>query len=344
MISCDSVVSTLPVKKELHRFIDIYHTEGLAVALGRAGTYVTNRIDPISGYNNNLRYTDGILPKLGIICRYLFGVNYYKRYLEKQFGNPILVSTNGYQMHVDLKDSGISNEILFHGTHEHVSTRAFASVLADVADRASGEVTVLEIGANIGYYLLLEANILGEKANIHAFEPDPKNRALLKKNIKYNGYSDQISVLEQAVSASEERADLAVTRSSNKNYLLDDSGVASSEKPISSVYAVETTSIDSYLRAADIHPAEVDVIRMDVQGHEYEILQGMCEVLRAGTDLVLFLETHGNFVGETKQREIVETLRDAGLQVIHAADNFTELDVKSVEQLRERDCEVILCR
>ena len=53
---------------------------------------------------------------------------------------------------------------------------------------------VLDIGANIGVYTVLFAEIVGDKGRVYAFEPDPKNFALLKKNIEINKYKNVVLI------------------------------------------------------------------------------------------------------------------------------------------------------
>ena len=45
---------------------------------------------------------------------------------------------------------------------------------------------VLDIGANIGYYVLIERNLIGKKGKIVAVEPVDENIELLKKNLELN--------------------------------------------------------------------------------------------------------------------------------------------------------------
>ena len=47
---------------------------------------------------------------------------------------------------------------------------------------------VLDVGANIGYFTLMLAKLVGPTGKVFAFEPDPRNISLLKKNIETNGY------------------------------------------------------------------------------------------------------------------------------------------------------------
>ena len=49
---------------------------------------------------------------------------------------------------------------------------------------------VIDLGAHIGYYTLMMAKLVGESGKVFAFEPEPRNLVLLKKNIKVNCYNN----------------------------------------------------------------------------------------------------------------------------------------------------------
>jgi FkbM family methyltransferase len=58
---------------------------------------------------------------------------------------------------------------------------------------------VLDIGANIGYFTLLFARIVGPTGSVYAFEPEPRNFELLSKNVEINSYQN-VTLVPKAVS------------------------------------------------------------------------------------------------------------------------------------------------
>ena len=100
-----------------------------------------------------------------------------------------LAEVQGHKMFLDSKDAlGLSiNEI-----YEPLETEFVKKEVK------KGNV-VLDIGANIGYYTLIFAKLVGENGKVFAFEPDPTNFALLKKNVEMNGYKNVVLV-QRAVS------------------------------------------------------------------------------------------------------------------------------------------------
>lgn len=98
------------------------------------------------------------------------------------FFNPIEIQ--GHKMFIEPAD-GL--EFLIKPHHEEFETEIFKKEIK------KGD-TVLDLGAHIGYYTLLAAKLVGEKGKVFAFEPEPTNFALLKKNIKINNYQNVIPV------------------------------------------------------------------------------------------------------------------------------------------------------
>ena len=84
-------------------------------------------------------------------------------------------------MFLDLQDRGISRTLLLFGERELEHKKMLEEVLEP-------GMSVLDIGANIGYYALMELNLIGKTGNLIAVEPSPSNVDLLKRNLSLNGY------------------------------------------------------------------------------------------------------------------------------------------------------------
>src|SRR5882757_2876650 len=59
--------------------------------------------------------------------------------------------------------------------------------------------SVVDVGANVGYYTLLFASLVGESGHVHAFEPFPANAHLLEKSIAENSLSAVVSLRQKAI-------------------------------------------------------------------------------------------------------------------------------------------------
>jgi FkbM family methyltransferase len=129
--------------------------------------------------------------------------------------------------------------------------------------------TVLDLGANIGYYTLIFARLVGPAGKVYAFEPDPTNFALLKHNVELNGYRNVVLV-NKAVADKTARARLFLAPTNAGDHRLCDTEEGRRSVP------VETVDLDTFFRN---FKGRFDFIKIDIQGSEWAALRGMKEFL-----------------------------------------------------------------
>lgn len=141
-------------------------------------------------------------------------------------------------------------------------------------------MTVLDAGANIGYYAAHAARAVGPGGHVHAFEPDPRTAHSLRANMLRNGL-ENVTVHEYAVSASAGSRELILSGTASHSGLsrtMDETTIVGST-------TVEAVALDDVLGGVS-----VDVMKMDVEGEEPYVLLGMERTLAASPRLRLFLE------------------------------------------------------
>ena len=79
--------------------------------------------------------------------------------------------------------------------------------------------TVLDIGAQFGYYTLLAARAVGAGGTVVAFEPEPSNLALLRQNISLNPFVSAVRVVPHAVSETDSIRELFIYEGSDSHSL-----------------------------------------------------------------------------------------------------------------------------
>ena len=91
-------------------------------------------------------------------------------------GKLVLKDVLGSKMYLDETDLGLSWDLITDGIRE--------AYLVEIVKKElkKGDI-VIDIGANIGYYVLLESKIVGEKGKVYAIEPVPQNVDILRKNL-----------------------------------------------------------------------------------------------------------------------------------------------------------------
>lgn len=150
-------------------------------------------------------------------------------------------------------------------------------------------MTVYDIGANIGFFSLLAARLVGATGRVTAFEADPEIAARLRENFERNKDAS-ISVEEKAVWSSSNpvffaRADTAVSPDRGLGRVIDNDA----EKSAPGTIRVEAISVDEYVHKS----AAPDFIKCDVEGAEVEVFLGAEKILKERQPIIL-CEMHGD--------------------------------------------------
>lgn len=167
-------------------------------------------------------------------------------------------------------------------------------------------MVVLDVGANIGLLTRHFCEAVGPSGKVFAFEPGPENFDCLKFNTKN---FDNKSVLQTAISDANGTARLYLNaRSSTGNSLLNQNNAAGSVE-------VECKTLDTFLSENGV--AQVDFIKIDVEGAELKVLRGMRETLRRLPGVKVVIEyCPKNLLGSgVDPQAVFEELRSQGLVV-----------------------------
>jgi FkbM family methyltransferase len=146
----------------------------------------------------------------------------------------------------------------------------------------SSGMVVLDIGAHAGYYTLLAARGTGTEGRVYAFEPEPENFKLLTKNIEANGYLN-ITPVNLAVSDQVGTRTLFVTSLDNGRHSMFHHSL-----PESGQIDVGSITIDKFLEGEGW--PTIGLVKVDVEGAESEVLDGMRELFSRSTDVKLIIE------------------------------------------------------
>lgn len=166
---------------------------------------------------------------------------------------------------------------------------------------------VLDIGAHIGYYTLMAARRVGKNGKVYAFEPSKDNCLLLSKNLKINGFKNVILV-NKAVAQSTKKAKFFLSRvSSGMHSLIDIDHVGENNTE------VDTISLDDFFTKTP----KVSVIKMDIEGGEYDALEGMTRLLSKSKHLSIFAEFSPFSIKKAQKspRQFLELLKSYGFKL-----------------------------
>jgi FkbM family methyltransferase len=160
-------------------------------------------------------------------------------------------------------------------TYEPETTRIFQETVKP-------GMVVIDIGAHVGYYSLLAAKLVGTAGKVFAFEPEPDNHALLLKNIDLNGYNNVVAT-RMAVSDRMGSSVLYLTDLDSGRHSMFHHGL-----PERGSEEVEVTTLDAFLESEGW--PTVGLIKIDVEGAEITVLDGMTRLVGESTDLKLIIE------------------------------------------------------
>ncbi len=198
------------------------------------------------------------------------------RDLRARFGNFLEVEANGHPFVVDMRDTVISQGILYNGVWEPEKSALFAQLLRP-GDR------VVDLGANMGYYSVLFGYAVGEHGRVLAIEPDPDNAKLARENIRLNGLTQTVTLIQAAAGAIAGSLVLyarsgLTNRGDHRTW---DDGNNHARR-----LRVKMVTVDDCVRDW----TSVQTIKMDIQGFEHFAFHGSKQTLSRNPDLALVTE------------------------------------------------------
>ena len=198
-----------------------------------------------------------------------------------------------------------------HGTHD------FNIIKNNVKDGDN----VIDLGANIGYFTLILAKLVGPTGKVFAFEPDPRNLALLKKNVEYNNYKNVI-IVPKAVSNVNDKCTLYTGQKTFGQNKIYKPKKTKTQKfiPIDS----ETVRLDDFFKTNGLLD-KISFIKMDVEGAEFLALSGMKEILKLNKNIKIFTEAEISYLEDagSSYDQFIDLLTENAF-TYSIADNRTE--------------------
>lgn len=179
-----------------------------------------------------------------------------------------LALPDGLTFQVDLGDH-LGCDVLYGYFEERFEADLFEGILRD------GD-TMLDVGANFGYYAVRCARAVGPSGVVHAYEPDPAARELLTANVAENRLDGRLQIHPVAVADQDRQVAFHLAEEAAFSGLTSTGRAA-----LRDVVPITARSLDSF---TDEHQIEaVDALKIDVEGHEQAVL--LCEITRMRTEL-----------------------------------------------------------
>lgn len=203
--------------------------------------------------------------------------------LDRQLAPGVLcrVPFEDHTLYVDPRDDKIALKLLAGRPWQRRELETAVTILREEG-RLHPDGLFLDIGANIGAHTVY-AMRSGAFAHTIALEPDPHNVAILQHNLAINGLDDRVRVIAAAASAFSGRLQLMRHGKNHGAHSVEAAFVA---KPVGSI-DVTAVSLDDLMLQQGIAGSQVSLVKIDVEGHELAVLEGMLDLRRAGVPLLV---------------------------------------------------------
>lgn len=194
---------------------------------------------------------------------------------------------SGSLMAVDI--TGWMNGLYFDGqrSFEHQTTEFIKTHLP-----AGG--TFVDVGANVGYFSILAAGLVGSEGKVYAFEPNPKLRNDFMRSVVINSFQNRIRLDETALSNENlEGVDfyvsLAETNTGLSSLTPDKGHLATGALSLTHKITVPARRFDSWIE--EIGLTHIDILKIDVEGAEELVLAGMQDAFQVVRPPYIICET-----------------------------------------------------
>ncbi|MDJ0734025.1 MAG: FkbM family methyltransferase [Nostocaceae cyanobacterium] len=173
-----------------------------------------------------------------------------------------------------------------------------------------------DIGANVGFFTIVAAKIVGSQGKVYAFEPEAENAKMVRWNAQLNNYN-HVTVVEKAVSRSTGVEQLWLAENSGGHTLASVGTISDAKETIT----VNTVSIDELLQQKEIEPPTF--VKIDVEGAEIDVLYGMSQTIKEYQPIIIYEVDDEKEEGLlNKQKEIDDFLLSYGYKIKSLAESY----------------------
>jgi FkbM family methyltransferase len=228
-----------------------------------------------------------------------FSLSFYLfRFLYKAItffglGNPVLMKIDvpkyNYKFYCRINKED-------HTTRENEIIERFRTKERDI---------VVDVGAHMGRYTIISSKRVGPNGKVIAIEAHPGNFEMLNRNIKLNKLTNVIP-LNYAVYSKQTKIKLYLP-DEESGFTIYNTIMVNRAKPEGKFIEVNANTLDNLLllqQQNGISHADVNWIKIDVEGAELEVLKGATNILSKSKDIALLIEVHG----QDNYKPVVELL------------------------------------
>lgn len=213
-----------------------------------------------------------------------------------------LTDLGKFKMYVNPRDNSITPFIIGGGEGYE---KDVTNIINDIVKPG---MICADVGANVGYFTLLLASIVGPEGRVYAFEPEPTNFAFLERNIALNKFTN-VTLIQKAVSDSTGNASLYLDANNLGSHTLSKNNTLMNAGKIS----VDTITLDEFFSTKNLMP---NFLKIDVEGAEGLVFKGANRILsKENVKIVMeYFPHHLKNIG-TDPKELLESLENKGFKI-----------------------------
>jgi FkbM family methyltransferase len=166
---------------------------------------------------------------------------------------------------------------------------------------------VVDIGAHIGRYTIIGSKRIGPNGKVIAIEADPANFEILNRNVNLNKLTN-VTSLNYAVYSNQTKLKLYLP-GKQSGFTIYNTIMVNRGKHQGKFIEVNGNTLDNLLKQNEINFANINWIKIDVEGAEFEVLKGAQNVLSKSNDIAILIEIHNSQNGTNLYRPIIEFLK-----------------------------------
>jgi FkbM family methyltransferase len=175
-----------------------------------------------------------------------------------------------------------------------------------------------DIGANIGFFSVICARLVGPEGQVYAFEPVPENVHILENNLEFNRFK-QATVIPKAVSSVSGQGELLLSHHPGGSAL----SIGDVPVDMKGSMKVALVSIDDLVFEGNFRPP--DVIKIDVEGAEADVLAGLTRTLQQVRPTVLYEIDDQDSVSFMRKQDQLENILGAhGYAITRIPDSYPD--------------------
>ena len=244
------------------------------------------------------------------------------RYLSRLAGNSVSCRVNGFVMHLD-----IAEEIQFHmylGLYEPAQTQ-WAREFLRPGNR------MVDIGANFGYYTVLAESLVGSEGSIFAFEPSAVAAATIQDAVSSNRFRN-VTIIRACVGSRAGVVDLVIPLNSSLHSPSVFGDAVDAER-----VSVPVLALDEYAPLRD--GAEIDLVKIDAEGSEPDIIDGMAGLCEKGLVKNIFCELNSGWLkrNNSNPEKLRARILDLGFEVFRETAAVTGLETPKGPEFTVQD-------